>query len=78
MPRKKRTIPETDRRFIKYKMKQIKKAEKAGNRPRAERHGVELLQYLGIEDHDGPVLDLLEDTDEMSEPFREKMRNLRL
>lgn len=41
-------MAETDRKYVKFKMKEIKKAMQNGNRGRAERLRVELLQYLGM------------------------------
>ncbi len=41
-------MAETDRRYVKFKMKQIKKEKQAGNPSIAERHRVELLKYLGM------------------------------
>lgn len=43
-------LKETDRKYIKFKMKRVKKAKKRGNNAEAERHATELIQYLGLEE----------------------------
>lgn len=52
---------ETDRKYIKFKMKEVKRAENRGNHAAARRHATELVQYLNLaEDTETPVEDALE------------------
>lgn len=41
-------LRETDRQYLKFKMKQIKEAKQKGNDAKARRLAVELQQYFGI------------------------------
>jgi hypothetical protein len=52
---------ESDRKYIKYKMKMIQKAKKQGNNAAASRHSTELIQYLGLErDSETPIEGMLD------------------
>lgn len=50
MPSKPDTLKgaERDRKYVKFKMKEIKKEKKRGNEPAARRHATELFQYLSL------------------------------
>lgn len=48
-------IRKTDRRYLKYKMKRIKKAKQQGNEALAQRHAIELAQYFGIGGQERPI-----------------------
>jgi len=52
MPDEQQQLRETDRNYVQFKMKRIKKAKQRGNNAEAERHATELIQYLGL-DFDG-------------------------
>lgn len=49
MPEEQQNLRRTDRNYVKFKMKLIKRAKKRGNSGEAERHANELLQYLGLD-----------------------------
>ncbi len=65
---------ETDRKYVKFKSKQVKKEHNRGNKAAADRHARELLQYLGL-DGEMPVEGMirsLEETD--ATPFEKATR----
>lgn len=41
---------ERDRRYVKFKSKRIKREQKRGNSAAANRHAMELVQYLGLDE----------------------------
>lgn len=48
---------ETHRKYIKFKMKQVKRAKQRGNQAKAQRHATELLQYLGLDGRSEPPIE---------------------
>lgn len=46
---------EVDRKYIKFKMKRVKREKTRGNAPAAERHADELVQYLGLDERELPI-----------------------
>jgi len=50
MDRNEQLNRESDRKYIQFKMKKIKKAKKKGNNAAASRHATELTQYLGLDE----------------------------
>jgi len=65
---------ETDRRYIKFKMKRIKEAKQRGNDARANRHANELLQYLGFDNSETPIESLFAEVEGLETPYRKKIR----
>lgn len=60
-PNQKR-LQETDARYFKQQMKNLKQAKQNGNHGRANRIAVEILQYFGIdEDSETPIINSVED-----------------
>lgn len=47
--------------FVTMKKDEILDAVKKGNRSKAGRHAVEIIQYLGIDDNELPIEDQLEE-----------------
>jgi hypothetical protein len=71
-------LAETDRLYIKFKMKRIKEAKLLGNDPAAKRHARELVQYIGIENDEMPIeeqLALIEEA--MQSSASKRLRSLR-
>lgn len=81
---------ETDRKYIKFKMKRIKSEKQRGNHAAARRHATELLQYLNLGGSESPIEQVMnhlaQQEDVISvEPFRTRadlidkaMDNLRI
>ena len=72
--RTRRNLREVDRRYIKFKMQQIKQAKQEGNEPLAQRHATELLQYLGVGDSGTPIETVMNETEQI--PFRDRITKL--
>jgi len=51
----------TDEAFVKHKKDKIKEAAKKGNRAKARREAIELLQYLGKGTNEMPIEGSLEE-----------------
>lgn len=69
-------LAKTDRRYVKFKMKRIKRERNRGNRAAAERHANELLQYFGFDESERPIEQLFDENDEEDAPFRAKINKL--
>lgn len=69
-----RYLREVDRRYIKFKMKQIKKAKQQGNKGLAQRHATELLQFLGVDGSSTPIESVMNEAEQM--PFRNRITGL--
>jgi hypothetical protein len=57
-------LAETDRRYIKFKMKRIKEQKLLGNDSAARRHARELVQYIGVENDETPIEEQLSLTED--------------
>jgi hypothetical protein len=77
MPRKERHLRELDRRYLKFKMKRIKKEINRGNRPAAQRHGVELIQYFGIGDGEMPIESVLQAAEDDKQSGKDESMSFR-
>ena len=53
-------VNEVNRKYITFKAKKIKELAKKGNRAAASRHATELAQYMGWEDDERPIEDMLD------------------
>jgi hypothetical protein len=76
MPRETTHLAKQDRRYMKFKMRRIKRAKLDGNEAAAQRHATELLQYFNVGDNETPISDALELSDGLDQPFRDRVSKL--
>jgi len=77
MPRQQTHLSKIDRRYFKFKMKRIKRAEKRGNRAESQRHATELSQHFGFDNNSEPPIEPIIDIANPDMSDTNKLKQLR-